>query len=285
MLENTKSDKLDTFALVLGAGGARGLAHIHVLKAFDDLGVRPSVIAGTSIGSVLGAAFCAGMSGSEIEAYVFERFNDRARFMAEAFKVRPSSLKGFFNDGGLRLGELNLESIFSVFLPAQIPATFEELSIPLHVVATDYYAGAATVFNTGILRKPIAASAAMPAFFLPVEIDGRYYVDGSSTNPCPLNTVQQITDHVIAVDVSGGPVGVESDRPSKMDSMYTASQVMQKTIANLMAQAYPKSVLMRAPVDGFRSLDFLSSAQIISQTAKLREQTKVTLGRLLEGTP
>jgi NTE family protein len=273
---------METVALTLGAGGARGLAHIHVLKAFDELGVRPSVIAGTSIGSVIGAAYCAGMSGSEIEEHVLERFNDRARFLAEAFKVRPSSLKTFLNDGGLRLGELNLESIFSVFLPAQLPTTFEDLEIPLHVVATDYYASSAEVFCTGALQKAIAASSALPAVFLPVEIDGRFYVDGSSTNPCPLDTVQGKADHILAIDVSGGPVGADNEKPNKIDTMYAASQTMQRTIAHLLADKFPGSVLLRAPVAGFRSLDFLNSAKIISETAVLQEQTKVAVGRLLQ---
>lgn len=273
---------MGSVALVLGAGGARGLAHIHVLKAFDELGVRPAVIAGTSMGSVMGAAFCAGMSGAEIEAYIIERFNDRSRLVGEVLKIRPSSLKGFLSDGGLRLGELNLEKIFSVFLPAEIPATFEELSIPLHVVATDYYAGAASVFTAGDLRRPIAASAAMPAVFLPIEINNRYYVDGSSTNPCPLDTVQGVTDHVLAIDVSGGPAGASTDRPSKMDSMYASSQIMQKSIAGLMAEAYPKSILMRAHVDRYRSLDFLSSAQIISETEPLKEKAKLTISQMLD---
>lgn len=278
----SKRGDMETIALALGAGGARGLAHIHVLKAFDDLGVCPSVIAGTSMGAVMGAAYCSGMSGSEIEDYVLERFSDRARFMAEAFKVRPNSLKEFISHGGLRLGELNLENIFSVFLPAQIPISFEELSVPLYVIATDYYAGEATVFSTGSLRKPVAASAAMPAVFLPVEIDGRHYVDGSSTNPCPLNIAQDKADHVLAIDVSGGPLGTGTDRPNKIDSIYAASQVMQKTIANLMAAAHPSSLLLHAPVDGFRSLDFLQSAQIISKSAGMRERTKSAIGRLLE---
>lgn len=268
--------------MVLGAGGARGLAHVHVLKALDDLGVRPKIIAGTSIGSVIGAAFCAGMSGAEIEAYIVERFNDRSRLIRDVLKIRPSSFKDFLNDGGMRLGELNLESIFSVFLPAEVPATFEELSIPLQVVATDFYASTDIVFSTGNLRTPLAASAAMPAVFLPVNIEGRFYIDGSSTNPCPLNTVQRLADHILAIDVSGGPDGASNDRPSKIDALYASSQIMQKTIAKLMAEKYPKSVLICPPVESYRSLGFLNSTQIISETAPLQEEVKIALGEMFE---
>jgi len=276
---------MDRVALVLGAGGARGLAHIHVLKAFDDLGVHPSVVAGTSIGSILGAAYCAGLSGAEIEEYVTNLFRARARLISEAFKVRPSSLKGFLADGGFRLGELNLESILSVFLPAEVPAKLEDLSIPLHVVATDYYASTSAVFTSGDLRQSIAASAAMPAVFLPVMVQDRYYIDGSSTNPCPLDTVQGLADHVLAVDVSGAPSGIPHTRPSKMDTMYASSQIMQKSIAKLMADAYPRSVLIHPSVAGYRSLDFLNAAQILAQTEPLREQVKSAIGALLDSAP
>lgn len=273
----------DAVALVLGAGGARGIAHIHALKAFDDLGVKPAIVAGTSIGSIFGASYCAGMTGGQIEEYVVERFNDRIRLITEAFKVRPSSFKSFLKDGGMRLGELNLETILTVFLPDEVPDTFEELGIPLLIAATDYYASTDTLFSTGDLHKAVAASAAMPAVFLPVELGGRYYLDGSSTNPCPINAVQGHASHVIAIDVSGGPKGRPDMRPSKVDVMYATSQIMQRTIAGLMAQSYPDTILLRPPVDAIRPLDFLQTKEILSATAPLREEVKAALSACFEG--
>lgn len=272
----------DRVALVLGAGGARGLAHIHALKAFDDLGVAPVVVAGTSIGSIIGAAYCAGMTGAEIEQYVIERFNDRTRLITEAFKVRPDSFSKFLSDGGVRLGELNLENILTVFLPPELPATFDDLKIPLMTVATDYYAGMETLFTDGELRKAIAASAAIPAVFLPVQLDGRYYMDGSSTNPCPVNVVQGRADHVIGVDVSGGAKGNADVRPSKLDAIYASNQIMQRYIARLMVEKYPNSVLLRPDVRGYRALDFLNVTKILSQTAALREDMKTALAKILD---
>lgn len=273
----------DKIALVLGAGGARGLAHIHALKAFDDLGITPVSVAGTSIGAMMGAAYCAGMTGAQIEDHVVERFNNRTRLIGEMFKVRPDSFASFLKDGGMRLGELNLETILSVFLPVEIPDVFEALKIPLTVVATDYYASESMLFSTGDLRKAVAASAAMPAVFLPVHMNDRYYMDGSSTNPCPINVVQGRADHVVAVDVSGGPSGQPDMRPSKVDTMYASSQIMQKSMTQLMSQTYPDTVLLRPDVDRFRSLDFLNAAQILAETAPLREQVKVAIANLFEG--
>lgn len=275
-------DTSDRLALVLGAGGARGLAHIHALRAFDDLGITPEIVAGTSIGAIMGAAYCAGMTGAEIEEYIIERFDDRARLIADIFKIRPDSLASFLKDGGLRLGEFNLETILSVFMPATIPNTFEALKIPLIVNATDYYSGTATFLSTGDLRKSVAASAAMPAVFLPVHMDDRYYMDGSSTNPCPMDVVQGRADHVIAIDVSGGPNGEPDLRPTKVDAIYASSQIMQKSIARLMCDRYPNTHLLRPEVDRFRSLDFMNAGQILSKTAALREEVKATVSRLLD---
>ena len=271
-----------TIGLALGAGGARGLAHIHALEAFDELGLKPAVIAGTSMGALIGAAYCAGMSGREIREWVIGTVNDRFRLIGDVFKVRPNSVKSFLADGGPRIGEFNLEAILTVFLPRTIPETFEALTIPLRVVTTDYHACASAVFDTGPLRLPLAASAAMPAVFLPVKIGNRYHIDGSSTDPCPLGQIQGRADHAIAVDVSGGPGGEPGIKPGKIDAMYAASQMMQATIARAQAAAFPKTVLLRPPVADYRPLDFLKAAEILEKTASLGEQVKRAIAGLCE---
>lgn len=139
-------------ALALGAGGARGLAHIHVIRAFDELGIRPDVIAGTSIGSIIGAAACAGMSADEITDHIYSKISNPLNLMSEIIKVRPTSLESFWREGGLRIGELNLERILETFLPEAIPTTFKDLEIPLKIAATDYYGQRTKVFEDGPLR-------------------------------------------------------------------------------------------------------------------------------------
>ncbi|WP_341864189.1 patatin-like phospholipase family protein [Gymnodinialimonas sp. 57CJ19] len=265
---------MKTTTLVLGAGGARGVAHIHALRAFDDLGIKPTLIAGTSIGSIMGAAYAAGMSADEIEDHIMESFNDRKRLVTQAFKVRPNSVKSFLADGGLRLGEFNLETIFEVFLPKTIPQRFDDLSIPLKVIATDYYAARTQVFDAGPLRRALAASSAIPAVFLPVNIDDRYFVDGSTTDPCPLTYVQGTGDTVIAIDVSGGPSGDSAERPSKVEVMYTTGQIMQQSITRAQAAQYPDTQVLRPPVNNYRALDFLKVSEILSETEGLRELVK-----------
>ncbi|MCF2870515.1 patatin-like phospholipase family protein [Octadecabacter sp. G9-8] len=273
---------MDKIALALGAGGARGLAHIHVIQAFDELGIKPSLIAGTSIGSIIGAAAGAGMTAEAITDHIYSKIGSPLTLMSDMFKVRPTSMDSFFRDGGLRIGELNLERILGTFLPDAIPETFADLSIPLKITATDYYSQSTTVFEGGALLSAMAASAAIPAVFLPVERDGRFYIDGSATNPCPLDILQDHAQHVIAIDVSGGSHGDDAKRPNKFDAMYASSQIMQMSIVQHTASNYPETVLLRPPVDSYRSLDFLKAKEILAQTIELKDQVKVRIDRFLK---
>ena len=125
--------------LALGGGGARGLAHIHVIEALDELGIRPSIISGTSIGSIVGAGVASGMSGREIHQFAEETLGQRAEVLTRIWRSRPTSISELM-DGGVRIGQFNIERIVRSFLPEAIPKTFAELKIPLRVTATDYYA-------------------------------------------------------------------------------------------------------------------------------------------------
>jgi NTE family protein len=119
---------MNSLALALGAGGARGLAHIHAIKAFDDLGLKPKIVAGTSMGSIIGAAACSGLSADEITDHIYSKISSPLSLMSDIFKVRPKSMGNFFDEGGPRIGELNLERILGVFLPDAIPDTFADLN-------------------------------------------------------------------------------------------------------------------------------------------------------------
>src|SRR5680860_537120 len=172
-----------TFAIALGAGGARGLVHIHVLQALDEMGITPVAIAGASIGAILGAGYASGLSARNIEDYVRERFQNRFKLLADLWKLRPNSVSAFMKDGGPRLGDINIERVLTLFLPPELVDDFSDLKNPLQIVATDYYGHCDKVFCKGPLRPAIAASAATPAVFRPVIIDGVVYIDGGMTNP------------------------------------------------------------------------------------------------------
>nr|MBA3449565.1 patatin-like phospholipase family protein [Pseudaminobacter sp.] len=170
-----------TFAVAFGGGGARGLAHIHVIEALDELGVRPTAIAGSSVGAIMGAGMAAGMSGKEIHEYARSILERRAEVATRMWRARPGTLAEVM-ETGIRISQFNVERILKAFLPPEIPDTFGELRIPLKVTATDYFGHQLCVFDRGDLHSALAASAAIPAVFRPVRRDGRLLIDGGIYN-------------------------------------------------------------------------------------------------------
>ena len=112
-----------TFAVAFGGGGARGFAHIHVIEALDELGIKPRSIAGSSIGAIMGAGMAAGMTGREIHHYARSILGRRAEVAARMWRARPGSFSEIMA-GGLRVSQFNVERILEVFLPDSVPATF-----------------------------------------------------------------------------------------------------------------------------------------------------------------
>lgn len=270
---------LPRIGVAFGGGGARGLAHIHVIRELDALGIRPVAISGSSIGAIMGAAMAAGMTGEAIEAHALAVLADRGEAVARLWRARPASL-GAMMETGLRLSQFNVESILKAFLPGDIPARFEDLEIPLTVTATDYFGHKLCLFSEGDLHNAIAASAAIPAVFRPVKRDGMTLIDGGIYNPLPFDIFGDSVDMVIAIDVVGGPE--ETGRhPSSIDFMFGATQLMMQSIIATRQKAHPPAILIRPPVSSFRVLDFLKIRQVLNVTEPVRVQLREALVKKL----
>lgn len=169
--------------LALGGGFARGLAHVGVLKAMEEAGIMPDFIAGTSVGAVIGAAYCSGVSAKELEEIAsIVRFKDFARYTISRFGLCTNDrMTGF------------LHRILRV-------KTFEELRLPLAVTATDFVTGEPIVFTRGKLIDPVRASCAYPGVFLPVNVEGKLMVDGLLGHAVPAQPLKQMgAERVAAV--------------------------------------------------------------------------------------
>ncbi len=270
-------------ALVLGGGGARGLAHIPVLEAFDDLGVKPCVIAGTSIGAILGAAYASGMSADEIRNFAVTNLSDRGKVMSRLWKLWPDSFGAMISGALLRFGELDAEKTLRAFMPEAIPETFGELEIPFKVTATDFYGNALTVIEEGDLFPAVAASIALPFIFRPQIIDGRVHIDGGIANPVAFDLVEAPGRIVVAVDVVGMPVREDPSKlPTRIEAAFGASQLLMQTITTMKLRLHTPDLLVRPPVDGIRVLDFLHVENILRKTESVREQVREDLARILE---
>jgi len=262
--------------LALGGGGARGLAHIHVIEALDELGIRPSIISGTSIGSIVGAGVASGMSGREIHQFAEETLGQRAEVLTRIWRSRPTSISELM-DGGVRIGQFNIERIVRSFLPEAIPKTFAELKIPLRVTATDYYAHETLVLEEGDLALALAASSAIPAVFRPVQHEGRLLVDGGFSNPVPFDLLRDRADIVIAVDVVGAPVAENRKIPNTIDLTIGSSQILMHQVVALKMKEWRPHILLRPAVSRFKVLDFLKIASVLEGSRSIREETKLAV--------
>ncbi len=270
-----------TVAVALGAGGARGLAHIHALQALDDLGVVPVAMSGTSIGSIMAAGYASGLSGADIHDYARERFRNRFKLLGDLWHTRPDTVRAILRETGGGGGEINIERVLQRFLPDGIAARFEDLRFPVSVVATDYYGHCDKVFTRGPLRPALAASSAIPAVFKPMIIDGAVLIDGGMTNPMPFDLLGGKADIVVAVDVCGGPRGERGKRPTKIDVMYASIQLMQLSITKAKAQSNQLDIYIRPEVERFRVLDFLKTNTILEATVSVREELKRKLDKAM----
>lgn len=270
-----------TFGIAFGGGGARGLAHIHVIEALDELGIRPAAIAGSSIGAIMGAGMAAGMAGADIHAYARSILGSRAEVAARMWRSRPGTIAEAMQ-GGIRVSQFNIERILKAFLPEAIPETFEALKIPLKVTATDYFGHKLAVLAEGDLPSALAASAAIPAVFRPVTRDERVLIDGGIYNPVPFDLIEKEADIVIAVDVVGAPSEAERRHPTTVDLMYGASQLMmQSIIANKLRQHRP-DILIRPNVSKYRVLEFLKIEALMAETVEIKDELKRAVEKAVE---
>ncbi|WP_275789213.1 patatin-like phospholipase family protein [Pararhizobium gei] len=265
-----------TVAIAFGGGGARGLAHIHVIEALDELGIRPVAIAGSSIGAIMGAAMASGLSGADIREHTLSTVGRRKEIFNRLWRLRPASFRQAVASG-FRVGQFNLERILPAFLPEAIATDFSALQIPLKVLVTDYYGQAEHVCESGDLHAALAASAAIPAMFMPVRIDGRVMIDGGIYNPLPFDHLAGLADIVVAVDVVGGPDGDGETMPSRIDSLFGASQLMMQSIIAMKMKAHPPDILLRPEVNRYRVMDFLKAQDVLAATSAVKDQFKMAL--------
>ena len=272
---------MKSVALAFGGGGARGLAHIVVTEALDEMGVKPVAIAGTSIGAIIGAGFAAGMSGREMRRYAINIAHNRADVMRRMMRARAGRLRDLFGGGLGDATRLDAELVCRQFLPEALPENFSGLSIPLTVIASDLYRRREVVFSTGSLRCALAASIALPTIMRPVELDGRILVDGGATNPLPFEHLRGRADVIVAVEISGPPTARSSEVPNALECLYATVLVMTHSIISEKLRHGAPDLLLQPNVGTFRALGFLQASAILRAADPLKAEVKEKLAKLL----
>jgi NTE family protein len=278
------SEKPKSVSLVLGSGGARGLAHIGVIHELERRGLEIASISGCSIGALIGGVYAAGKL-DEFETWV------RA--------ITKMDMVNLLDLSWARHGLVKGDKIIGTLVELVGDKTIEELPIPYTAVAADIENEKEVWLNSGRLFDAIRASISLPLFFTPVPYKGRYLIDGGVLNPVPIApTFNDDTDLTIAVNL-GGPASQDvistndkkplpanstsfrtrvgrfirdlqsSDENGKADTLGAydvadqAFDAMQSTIARQKLAAYPPDMVIEIPRNACGTFDFDHAAQII----------------------
>jgi NTE family protein len=241
----TAASPVPSIGLALGGGFARGIVHVGVLKVLEQEGIPVSFVAGTSVGALIGAAYCSGVSPAELEEIAARvRFRDLARWTLSRY--------GFATN--LRMITF-LKKILKVH-------TFEELQIPLAVTATDFGSGEGVVFRSGPLVDAVRASCAYPGVFLPVKVNGRLLVDGMLAHSLPTKPARDMgADKVLAVSLRSHWKNSDGGPRHIFDVIGQCFSIAQDVNC---AQARSCADLVIEPdVTGYRYDDFERSASLV----------------------
>ena len=248
--------------IALSGGGIKGLCHAGVLKALEEQGIKPDIISGVSAGAVVGALYADGYTPDEI-AKLFEDISFR----------RMTKLR--IPDGGL----FRIDAFENFIFKNMRAKTFEELNIPLRIVATNLDKGQSVVFSKGNLIDPIVASCSVPVLFTPKKINGIHYVDGGVLKNFPVSTIRDNCDKVIGINAS--PLVADEYKLSLMNVasrtyhfMFKANILHDKELCDLLIEPVDMGNYDTFEVDKGREifeLGYQSTKQLLESKMKIVE--------------
>lgn len=281
--------------LALGGGGARGIAHIGVIRALEQLHIPIDYIAGTSMGSIIGGLYACGYTPDEMEKLVGSIdwtgiFDDAPKRADQPFRVKeddylhlaPLEIGLKPGKGGLVLPPALIAGNKLGFVlkaatqPCASVTNFDDLRVPFRAVATDIQTGAPYVMGSGVLANSIRASMAIPAAFTPVEIEGHLLIDGGEAQNLPVQTVRSMgADIVIAVNVgsSGAATFEKPDNVAKMLGRLISLPLQQNT----QASAKLANLVITPNLEGYGSGDFAKGLEMVPLGYQATLQDKDTL--------
>ncbi len=267
-----------TIGLALSGGGAKGLAHIGVLKVLEEAGIQVDYISGTSMGSIVGALYSIGYTPETIEQIVVEQ--DWQAVLGDDIRRRHLSMEEKQEDNrymfsfpirnssiglpiGLVSGQKALLMLTRLCLPVHHVEQFDNLPIPFRCLATDLVTGEAVVLDHGFLPDALRASMSLPSIFSPVEIDGLLLVDGYLVRNLPVSDVRQMgADIVIGVDV-GAPLYKKEELNSLLRVMDQA--VNFRGAAETERQQKLCDLLIKPDLEDFSPLSFNQAGAMIAR--------------------
>ena len=284
--------------LALSGGGARGGAHIGVLKALEEMNVPIDYIAGTSMGAIVGGFYAAGYSADSIKALMLNMdwqaaFSDRPSRRDQTMRKKELDSEFLipcrigFNKGSVQLplgvieGQ-HLDQIFHRILRGVNEVDdFDELHIPFRAVATDLVSGEEIVLATGSLPDALRASMSIPGVFAPVRMDDRLLVDGGMANNLPVSVVRAMgADIVIAVDISSPLLKEEQLKSVLSVTEQLTNFLTRSNTEQQIASLGPDDLLLVPDLEGFSSANFEAAEQLVEIGFQTAVSERVALSSL-----
>jgi NTE family protein len=260
--------------LALGGGGAKGISHVLILEALEEMDLRPSFITGTSIGALIGAMYCAGMPAAEMKA-IFLEFSLRENESLKHIVTRKHIFKwlDFIAPQFRGRGLLRVENLLTYLFESVQASRFSQLEIPLSVIASDFWNRQQVILETGPLIPAIRASMSLPGLFEPVKINNQVLIDGGAVNPVPFDILPKDCDLTIAIDVIGKRT-VSDKLPSLSEAVFNTYQIMQKSIIREKLKLMPPDIYFEPNIADVRVLEFYKAAEVFKQAAPIKQTLK-----------
>ncbi|NIP92240.1 MAG: patatin-like phospholipase family protein, partial [Akkermansiaceae bacterium] len=259
-----------------------GLAHVPMLETFDELNIRPHRIAGTSIGSIMGALYASGIRAAQIRETTEKMIISKGDSFRAALKKRDvlrwiEFLDVDFGRGGLLRGDKFIEFLYE----GMGTDTFEELEIPLRVVATDFWASEQVVLESGNLLEAIKASMGLPGVFTPVRRRGKVLTDGGGVNPVPHDLLADC-DVTVAIDVMGSMTPGRHKTPHLVQAVLGTFDIMQNSIIAAKLRNDPPDIYIKPDIRGIDLLDFHKAHEVYEQAEPARKELRRALEKVVE---
>ena len=268
--------------IAFGGGGARGIAHLLMIEALEELGLKPSVISGSSIGAVVGAFYAAGFNSKEMREILNQLINPKSESVFD-YLLKSDILKLFsmFDPQFIKSGFIKGDK-FQKFLKSNLKvSTFEELDIPLKISATDYWKKEEVIFDKGDLLLAIRASYSIPSLFTPIKLKNKILIDGGAVNPLPFDSIKRQCDITIAIDITSFQPGNIPKMPSTFDSIFTTYQIMQNSIIQEKLKFIKPDIYIKPKIRNVRVFDFAKADSIFEQAKPAKKDLKRQLENLL----
>ncbi|NNE24066.1 MAG: patatin-like phospholipase family protein [Rhizobiales bacterium] len=267
--------------LALGGGSARGIAHITMLEAFDELGIKPHAIVGTSAGALVGAAYASGMSAAEIREHTLSLLGTRLHAAKHIWANRTRKLNSLFALRGFGSMQIDGAELVRLALPERVADRIEDTVIPFQIIATDFYGQSEVALSEGPMIEAVAASIAIPGVISAPEIGGRVLVDGGMANPVPFDKLPHTCTYKVAVDVTGRPVPRDGKHPSNMALAIGSLLTLFHQIAKLRRDQNPPDFYIEPAVDAFQAPDFFKAEAILRAAVPAKTELKRALEKLI----